>query len=221
MNKCFPGKQSLQIKKYSLCFLVFVLFCVIVFFCIENKSMFDCNDGLQQQYMDFVYSGIILRTFFKNLFVDHVFELPMWDMTIGMGSDPHIVFNPFATPVLCLISSLTPNKYSEYVFNLVVIIRLYFSGLSFLFFVNGKGYKNLNAISGAMVYVFSSTTFIVFMQMNFSTAFIMFPLLMLGADYVWKKQKSLFYYAILTYSTILSFYFTYMMLVFLVIYNSF
>ena len=218
MNKSERKELSRLITKYSLCFLVFAFFCVIILFLINKKSMIDNADGLWQQYTYFVSSGKTLQALLKNIFIDHIYELPMWDMTIGMGSDPHIIFNPFASPLLCIISALVPAEYSEYVFSLVVIIRLYLSGLSFLLFVNGKGYKKSNAIAGTMVYVFSSTTFVMFVQMNFSSTFILFPLLLLGADNVWKKNKSMLYVAILTYSTILSFYFTYMMLILLVIY---
>ena len=160
--------------------------------------MINYNDGIKQQYMDFVYGGILIRRFFRNIFIDHIYELPMWDSTMGMGSDPLIVINPLFSPLLCIFSAFVPASYNEYAFDLIVIIRLYLSGLAFLLLAYEKGYKALNAIAGALVYVFSSTTFVVFYQMNFSTTFILFPLILLGADRVWKKQSSLFYFLILT-----------------------
>lgn len=218
MNKLKQKSSTVPVAEYSLCFLIFVLFCVVVFFLFDGKSMFDYNDGLKQQYMGFVYSGNLLRTLFRNFFTDHVFEIPMWDMTMGMGSDPYITISPFNAPILSIISALIPARYSEYAFDLMIIIRLYLSGLAFLLLVNRKGYRSLNAIAGAMVYVFSSTTFVIFMQMNFSMTYILFPLLILGTDYVWTQKKSIYYVAVVTYSTTSSFYFTYMMLVLLVIY---
>lgn len=211
-------KLSIPIKQYTLCFSVFVFFCVIIFFLIDKDSLFDSADGLWQQYTYFVSSGNVVRNFFTKLFRDHVFEYPMWDMTIGMGSDSNITYNPFAFPLLCIVSALVPAKYSEYVFDLIVIFRLYLSGLAFISFANEKGYKDMNAVAGAMVYVFSSTTFVIFRQMNFSLMFILFPLLLLGAEKVWNNKKSLLYFAVIVYSTLSSFYFTYMMIILLVIY---
>jgi uncharacterized membrane protein YfhO len=183
--------------------------------------MFDSSDGLQAQFTDFVYCGKQIRTFVRNWFIDYNYELPMWDMTLGMGSDPFItcvgMFNHLCDP-LYWISAFIPEKYSEYAFDIIIILKLYLSGLSFLFLANEKGYKNLSAVAGALVYVFSSTTFMIFGQMCFSVKFIIFPLLLLGADRVWKGKNSIFYVVILTYSTILTYYFTYMMLILLVVY---
>ena len=218
MNKAIHKKYSNTIVKYSGCYLVFLFFCVLFFFFIDNKAMFNCNDGLKQQYTVFVYSGNYIKLIFRNFFIDHIFEFPMWDSTIGMGSDPSNICNPLSTPLLSVFSALVPKKYSEFAFDLIVIIRLYLSGLSFLYFVKEKGFEGIKAISGALVYVFSSTTFIVFSQLNFSTVFIMFPLLLLGAEKLWTKKTGILYAVVLTYSFILSYYFTYMMLIHLVIY---
>lgn len=218
MNTLKFKEISKLVLKYSICFLLFVICCVLVFFIIDKKAMFDFADGLQQQYTGYIYNGIMFRNIFRNIFIDHVFEYPMWDSTIGMGSDPTYFFNPLLTPLTSTISALVPVQYSEYAFELIVIFRLYLSGLAFICFAYEKDYKGMNAIAGAVVYVFSSTSFIVFMQMNFSSVYIIFPLLLLGADRVWKNKKSLLYVLVLIYSTISSFYFTYMMLILLVAY---
>ncbi|SDY09355.1 Uncharacterized membrane protein YfhO [Ruminococcaceae bacterium YAD3003] len=206
------------IAKYSICYLIFAFFCVILFFIVDKKALFDINDGLKQQYNGFIYSGILLRKFLKNIFVDHVYEIPMWDSTIGMGSDQYILLNPLASPLTCLFSALVPNKYCEYAFNFLVILRLFTAGLTYLLFAYKKGYKNLNAIAGAMVYVFSSTTLVIISQIGFSVTFVLFPLLLLSADILWEKDKSILYVVILSYCVIMSFYFTYMMLILLFIY---
>ena len=218
MNKLKQKNLSGLIAKYSLSFFVFAFFCVIIFFLLDKKSIIDINDGLQIRYTGFIYSGRIVRTLFKNIFVDHVFELPMWDRTIGMGSDYRTITSLIADPFYSLVSVLVPVKYSEYAFNFLVIVQLYFSGFSFLLFVYEKGYSSINALAGSMVYAFSATAFIIFTQISFSSSFILFPLFLLASDRVWKKKSSLLYVVILTYSTFYTYYFTYMMLILLVIY---
>ena len=209
------------IAKYSICYLVFAFFCVVIFFWFDKKSMMDTADGLWQHYVYFIGSGQLIRAFLKNIFVDHVFELPMWNATMGMGSDQFIstvAANNFYFDPLYWISSITPIKYSEYVFNIIVMLKLYISGLAFIFYVNEKGYKDTNAIAGSLVYVFSSTTYAIFLEQSFSCSFICFPLVLLGADRVWKKKGDILYVLILCYSFIRSFYFTYMMIILLFAY---
>ena len=218
MNRITRKDLSILIAKYSLTFIVFAFLCVLIYFWFGHKSMMDINDGLTIRYTWFVYSGKLLKRLLKNIFIDHVYELPMWDRTIGIGGDYSNVTSLITNPLLCLLSALVPNQYSEYAFNFVVIFRLYLAGLTFLLFANEKGYKYTNAIAGAMVYVFSGTTFIIFSQISFSSTYILFPLILLGADRVWKKQQDLLYFLVLTYSTYRTYYFTYMMLIILVIY---
>ena len=168
-------KLANTIAKYSICFLVFAFFCVIIFFLFDKKSMMDTGDGLWQHYVYFIASGQLIRAFFKNIFVDHVFELPMWNMTMGMGSDQLIstvAANNFLFDPLYWVSAITPAKYSEYVFNIIVVLKLYISGIAFILFANEKGYKGNNAIAGSLVYVFSSTTYAIFLEQSFSSSFI-------------------------------------------------
>ncbi len=218
MNKLKQNNLPSLIAKYSMSYFVFAFFSIIIFFLIDKKSFIDINDGLQLRYTDFVYSGRLVRTLFKNLFIDHVFELPMWDRTIGMGSDYRTITSLIADPIYCLISVVIPLKYSEYAFELLILFRLFLSGFSFILFTYEKEYRSLNAIAGSMVYTFSATVFIIFTQINFSSSFILFPLLLLAADRIWKKKSCLLYVVILTYSTYYSYYFTYIMLILLVIY---
>lgn len=221
MTDLKKNKLQTTIAKYSVCFLVFVFFCVIIFFLFDKKSMMDTGDGLWQHYVYFIASGQLIRAFFKNIFVDHVFELPMWNMTMGMGSDQLIstvAANNFLFDPLYWVSAITPAKYSEYVFNIIVVLKLYISGIVFILFANEKGYKGTNALAGSLVYVFSSSAYAVFLEQSFSFSFIGFPLLLLGADRVWKRKGDILYVLVLCYCFIRSFYFTYMMVILLFAY---
>ncbi len=218
MNGNEKNKISYSIAKYSVYFLIFSFFCVIFFFLLDNKSMIDINDGLQLRYTRFVYIGRTVRDMFGNLFLNHTFELPMWDSTIGMGSDCQIINSLIATPFQCLLSALVPVEFSEYAFNFYALLQLYIAGITFLLFANEKGYKNTNAIAGSLVYVFSATVFVIFQQVTFSSTYILFPLLLLGTNRIWNKKSSYIYIAILTYSAFLTYYYTYMMIILLFVY---
>ena len=207
--------------RYSICFAVFFLICIFPFFFTGKRNFFGGDDGIYQQYIYFLYTGKWIKELFGNIFTRHIFEIPMWDMSIGMGADPIITLsssvNPLTDP-LCWISAFVPLKYAETVFNIVIALKLYLSGLSFTSFAYGRGHKGMSAVAGAMVYTFSSIIFIGFYQVFFLNAFILFPLLMLAACMLWEQKKHRAYAAALMCCAAYSFYFTYMMVLLLVIY---
>ena len=211
------------LKSYTIWFTVFAFFAVIIFFIIGRKSMYNIVDGVYQQFSYFVYTGKWIRMLFNNIFVKHVFELPMWDMSIGMGSDPTIVFssvaNPLADPFYWL-SAFIPYKASEYAFDLIIILKLYASGLAFSYFAFGRKHPVRSIVAGAMTYTFSMVVFTGFSQASFLNVFYLFPLLMAGADRVWERRGFKLYVISLALCFINSYYFTYMMMLFLIFYCS-
>ena len=207
-------KFTRTFRQYSLWFAVFAFLSVIVFFIIDRKSMYNYVDGLQQQYAYFIYTGKWIRQLFNNLFVAHVFELPMWDMSIGMGSDSLIVFSSVANPLgdpVYWISAFIPYKAAEPAFDLTIIIKMYLSGLAFAYYSHCRKMPVSGTVTGALVYTFSAVTFIGFTQASILNVFYLFPLLMTGVDRMWNKQGYKLYVIALALCFINSFYFTYMM----------
>ena len=208
-------------KSYSLWFCLFAFCCVIIFFIINNKSMYTITDGIYQQYVYFMYTGKWIRMFFHNIFIDHVFELPMWDMTIGMGGDSIITFSSVANPLadpMYWISAFIPYKAAEYVFDAVIILKLYAAGLSFSYFAYCKKNPVSSIVAGAMVYAFSSVIFIGFTQVSFINIYYLFPLLMTGVDRLWTRKGYKLYVVMLALNMINSYYFTYMMSLLILLY---
>ena len=182
------------IRYYSLAWILFFVICVLSFYLLRGRSFFLDDDGLHQQYPYFVYTGIWIRRLFDNLFIKHILELPMWDMSIGMGADPLIVMiNQTILDPLYWVSALFPVRYSEYIFDLIIAVKFYLSGLAFIFLANHHGHSREASIAGAMVYVFSSITYVGFSQANFLNAFYLFPFLMIGVDRLWNGKGSVFY----------------------------
>ena len=69
-NACFRT----VLKRYTVCFVLFCSFCLLSYFVIGRKSMFDETDGIHQQYMYYLYVGIWIRRLFRNIFVKHILE---------------------------------------------------------------------------------------------------------------------------------------------------
>ena len=207
--------------RYSLWFIFFSVICYIPTILVHHRSYITVDDGLSQQYIYFVYVGVWIRSFFENIFVKHLFELPMWDMSIGMGADPLLtlsgVTNVLADPFYW-ISVLLPIRIAEVAFNVILLVKLYLSGLAFSVLCLNKGRDISATVTGAMVYTFSATISVGFRQAFFLNVFILFPLLMLGCDRLWNRKGHRLYVAVLAMSVVYSFYFTYMFGLLVVIY---
>ena len=215
------GDLKELIGRYSLWFIFFSAVCYIPFLFIFQRSFITADDGLSQQYVYFAYVGIWIRRLFDNLFVKHMFELPMWDMSIGMGSDSLLtlsgVTNVLADPFYW-ISALLPIRFTEAAFNTIVIIKLYLSGIAFSVLCRDKGRDIPATVTGAMIYTFSATISVGFRQAFFLNVFILFPLLILGCNRLWNNKGHRLYVSVLTISVVYSFYFSYMFGLLVIVY---
>ncbi len=123
---------------YTVLFTVSFILFIQVFFWSHHKSCFWKTDGLEQAYPFFIKIGQWWRTVFRNIFIHHHFSLPMWDMSMGFGSDPLILFCGGCTSYLfnpfMLISAFVPSAHTEAVFNMIVILQMYLAGVSFILF---------------------------------------------------------------------------------------
>ena len=205
------------IKWYSLVWLLFFVLCILLFYLTSCKSFFADDDGLHQQYVYFTYTGIWIRRLFSNIVVKHVFEMPMWDMSMGMGADPIITF-AVGTDPLYWISALIPIRYAEYAFNVMIVVKLYLAGAAFAYYSHNKDSGIKATIAGAMVYCFSSITYVCFSQAGFLPLFYLFPLLMVGVDRLWSAKGYKLYVLILAACILFSSYFTFMMGLLVIVY---
>ena len=205
------------IKWYSLVWLLFFVLCILLFYLTSCKSFFADDDGLHQQYVYFTYTGIWIRRLFSNIFVKHVFEMPMWDMSMGMGADPIITF-AVGTDPLYWMSAFVPIRYAEYAFNVMIVVKLYLAGAAFAYYSHNKDAGIKATIAGAMVYCFSSITYVCFSQAGFLPLFYLFPLLMVGVDRLWSAKGYKLYVLILAACILFSSYFTFMMGLLVIVY---
>ena len=209
------GRNYKDYVVYSLFFAACFFFCCDIFFVLCNKSFMWKSDGLGQTYPMFIYTGKWWRTIIKNIFIHHKFSIPMWDMSIGYGADIVSTMNSMWNPFLFL-AAIFPAKYSEFAFDLMVVLQLYFSGIAFIAYCRYTKQEFYSSIIGALVYVFSASSFIVFVQSSFGYLFVLFPLIILGIKKIWNKEKVYFYIVFMTLSMAYSYYFTFMTAIFVV-----
>ena len=195
-------KKDKIIKFISLYTVVFTLLfagCFCWFF-LYNKTIFWSVDGLSQHYTIFVYIGKWLRTIFRNIFINHSFVIPMWDMGIGYGSDIMTSLGAYLFDPFNWLSALTPPQYSEYVYSFTIILRFYLSGLAFSCYAFYKRNSWQSVLTGAIIYTFSVSAYIAFYSSDFLNPMYIFPLLILGVDKIWNNEKPYVYILVLAWS---------------------
>ena len=216
------GRSKRYYAKYlavfTLAFIVMFYFCYAEWFYKAGKTFFRSFDGLDQHYLIFLYIGNLIRDFFYNLFYNHEFVIPLWNMGIGYGSDIPTSLGAYLPDPFNWISAFFPGVHSQFGYCLMIVAKVYAAGLAFSYFCFHKGAGRMETLAGSLVYVFSGTMYIIFIESFFVNPMYIFPLLLIGVDNLWKNGRSALYVAALAFSFINYLYFAYMMCLFVFLY---
>lgn len=203
---------------YTGVFLISFLMVYSLFF-VSGKTFIWNIDGRGQHYPVLIYVGQYLRTLIQKLFqLD--FLIPLFDLNISLGADiiATLNYNGFGDP-LNLVSVFVPIKYSDYLYDFLLVFRVYLAGVAFsaLCIFHQKQFKFI--LVGVLVYIYSG--FAIYSTIRhpyFINPMIQFPLLILGVDKILEKKKSFIFVGTVFYSALCGFYFLYMMSIMLGIY---
>ena len=207
---------------YGIFTMIFIVMVPIIYFSFfkTQKNLIWDRDGLRQHYNALVYLGQWGREIIENIFQNHKFQVPLWDFHIGYGSD---IITPFHYYVigdpLNLLSVFVPSKHTEYLYSALIILRIYLSGLSFSYYCRQMGKSNSAVLGGAFTYAFCG--FILYAGIRhpyFVNPMIYFPLLLAGAEWVFRKKNPALFIFMVFISAISNFYFFYMIVLAVIAY---
>lgn len=209
---------------YGVYTLMFLLMCVMAFlpFLTEGKSFVwgaGVEDGLSQHFSALAYYGESLREFFHNLLAGHP-KLVMWDMSLGYGADIIATLNYYAIgdPLNLLYGFVSP-KNTETMYNFMILLRMYLAGITFIMYARKMKKRSYGTVIGALVYVFSGFCFRLGLRHPFFiNPMIYFPLLCLGIEKIYQKEKPYVFIFAVCISAMSNYYFLYMLTIFAVIY---
>ena len=126
---------------FSNCYFVYTLFFLLIIslllflFIINQKSLVHCRDAWFQHYKALVYYSDYLKTIVHNLFSGVRPVVPQWDFSIGLGSDIMTSLHYYAIgDPLNLISVCIPKDKIYILFQGLIFVRSYLSGVCFLAF---------------------------------------------------------------------------------------
>lgn len=201
---------------YTGIFLVMVGL-IYGYFVMMQKSFIWESDGFTQHYLIFKEYISILRNFLQN----PMQGFQMWDWTIGLGSDVLASYGYYAVgDPFVYLGLLFPESLSELGYHLLILLRVYFIGISFLVFCrHKKGIGSTGALFGSIIYTFSYYVILnVTRHPFFLMPMIFFPLLCLGIEKIIHKESNALFILVVFVSAISNFYFFYMLTLLVFIY---
>lgn len=187
---------------YTGCFLLLGLV-VYGIFLLTGKSFIWEGDGLAQHYP-------VLVKFYTWL---HHGGLTGWSWDLGLGADKLTTFSYYVLgdPFSYLIG-LFPRHQLEMGYNLLILLRLYASGLAFLFFAHQRSFRPLSELLATLAYTFTGYSLYVSIRHPFFLLpMILFPLLAYGIDHVYRGRSWLPLAVVTGLALISNFYFAYIL----------
>ena len=209
--------------RYTLLFMA-VSALIFLPFMLCGRSFVNRTDGMTQYLVYLRYMGQYLRNCFREI-LRGSFSFPAYDFSIGLGDDigQIVRFHP-----LDFLSAVVPSGFTEQLYAVILFLRLFLAGLSFSLFAfywrshtqsGEKGEEGsflpvhpVNVLSGAVVYVFGGYILLrVVNHPTYAAPFIVFPLLLTGAEKVMRREGYLLFPAMVFLGFWSNYYFMYIM----------
>ena len=197
---------------YTLIFCVLSAVNLLVFF-LYGKGLVSIGDGTSQHFTALAYYGQWLRQILGNIFIRHTPAIPEWDFSIGYGSAviPTLHYYCIGDP-LALLSVFFHPENTEILYTILLILRMYLAGLSFGAYCSFMKTDSRGILPGSLSYIFSGyVIFVCFRQPFFLNAFIYFPLILIGVEKIFRKEKPYLFIGMILLSILSNFYFFYML----------
>ena len=183
------NRMPRQILRYTILFIITALCTYALFIVLPRTFLSNAEgniDGIAQQYP--IYTEI--KRMIHALISGAGWESWSWD--IGLGDDAFIEFSNRLFNPLTYIVIAFPQKYVDVGFTLMVLVEQYLSGLSFMLLGRKAGLDYRQNITGGICYAFSGWVMqAIFRQGTFLMATILFPLLILGAEKIIRRESPL------------------------------
>lgn len=220
----FDGRseKNKRIDYFIAYTVVFAILClaVFIFYWFFGRSFVQEHDGIGQHYNSLVYFGEWVRQIFDNLFAGKGLQIPVWDFGIGYGGDVITTLNYYVIgDPLDLLTIFVPAKYTIYLYNALVILRLYLAGVAFSCFCFRMKCKRSSAFIGTFSYVFCGYAIVAgLLHPFFLNPMIYFPLILIGAERILHKERPTLFIIMIFISALSNFYFFYMLVLLAVLY---
>lgn len=207
-------KLAKKLNTYQIFTILFILLCFGIFFSfiISGRSFIWNPDGVKQHFLLFEN--------FYNTIKNAKNGISTFSWNLGLGLDKigqlsyYILGDPFA-----YLGLLSPLKYLKYTYSILIILRMYFAGLSFIAYCNYHKKSKFATLIGTLIYTFSG--YMLFASIRhpfFTNSLIWLPLILLGIDKILKEDRYILFTFITAISALSNYYFFYMITIITFIY---
>ncbi len=184
------GQRTAKPLQYVLAYTVLWSVCAAVIwavFRVNGKSFLWITDGVPQHFISFNY----LCEYLEDLIINHQFR-GFFNYSIGQGMDivQTLGCYDFTDPVSAFAALFFPlGRLQRY--TLMIFLKLYLTGISFLVFCFSTDRKNMPAVlAGALAYTFSGAVlFTVARHPNYVNWAYFFPLILSGTEWYARQGK--------------------------------
>ena len=180
---------------YTIVFIVFMLIGLLLIE-IKNQSiffsgMFTSRDGQMDgftQHSLFMYDFV--RSFKGTIIAGDSFQLFRFNISMGSDIILHYTYYSLFDP-LTIIAYIIPLQYLEYSYYLLIMLRLYLSGIFVILLAQRFNIKKVNALLATSIfYVFNAAVlFAAFRHPMFINGPMYIPLIILGAEKILNKER--------------------------------
>ncbi len=210
LNRLRSGKHGYLVA-YTLSFcLVSIL--MFWYFPLYHKSFIWQQDGLKQHYNGLLYYSRYLKEIVSGLVRGQGLRIPMWDFSVGYGSDIITTFHYYALgDPLTLLSVLIPLSLMEYFYAFLFFLRAFIGGAGFSLLSLSKGNGRFYTLTGALIYCFSAFGLVLgLMHGIFMVPVCYFPWMIYGIDRIFRGKSPAVFILSTAAAAAANFYFFYM-----------
>ncbi len=214
-----PFTKPLQtIEGKGLFFLGLFVACLILFctvtllLTIRGRSLLWQDDGVKLWFTFLMYEGEWLRSLMSSLFTGTPSNYSAFSLNIGFGADAYQTMAGVVNDPFNIVSVFCPPQYTEYLYELLVFVRLFAAAAAFSCFCFSRGIGKPGALAGSLCYISCGYCVLlgVFAHSQFLDFAIVLPLAFWGVDKIFCGGKPWLFIATMAFSFIYSVYFTYM-----------
>ena len=200
---------------------------VFWYFVYYGRSMVwdgSTQDGLVQHLQTLMYYSKWLRGAVRTILFDHSLDIPTYSFGLGYGDDILTTLHYYGIgDPFNLLSVFVPVGKIVWLYHILIVLRLYLAGLSFLVFHRYMDRQRVYSVPayllGAITYVFSAYGIIASTRHPFFiNPMIWFPLILLGTERIRRENRPGLYVISLLLAAVSNFYFLYMIAILTVLY---
>jgi len=146
--------------------------------------------------------------------------LPLWSFKLGIGTSIFsvnmLIFDPFNIFFL-----FTAKENLVYILPYIALLKILLAGLFFYLYVSSFNISKYSALISSLLYAFNGYMILWGQHYFFATIIVFAPLLLYAFELWLKKSKWIYFTLMITLFAVFSYYFLYMITIFLAIYGAF